>query len=76
MVCFDQTPPKSKEQHNTLGHISHPVARSLHMTAAQFAYRKNLKHLREVLTRTSNERKCQQIVRMIEAEETKQREEN
>jgi hypothetical protein len=45
------------------------------MNAAQFAHRENLIHLREVLARTSDERKCQQIVRMIETEETKQREE-
>jgi hypothetical protein len=43
------------------------------MNTAQYAHRENLKHLREVLARTSDKRKCQQIVRMIEEEEIKHR---
>lgn len=41
----------------------------------KFVRRESLKHLREVLTRTDDELECQRIVKMIEAEETRQREE-
>jgi hypothetical protein len=35
--------------------------------------RETLKHLRELLTRTTDEEKCQRIVKQIEEEEAKKR---
>jgi hypothetical protein len=44
------------------------------MNTARFIQRENLKHLRALLARTSDETECQRIVRMIEAEEAKKHE--
>ena len=41
------------------------------MTMNHFVHEQNLKHLRNVLARTSDEAECQRIVRLIEEEETK-----
>ena len=42
----------------------------------KFVQRENLKHLREVLARTTDKPECQRIVNVIEAEEAKKREES
>jgi hypothetical protein len=41
----------------------------------KFVQRENLKHLREVLARTTDKPECQRIVNVIEAEEAKKRDE-
>ena len=39
----------------------------------RFIHQENLKHLRELLTRATDETECQRIVKLIEEEEAKER---
>ena len=41
------------------------------MPLNRFVHEQNLRHLREILTRTSDDAECQRIVRLIEEEEAK-----